>query len=147
MTDKPQGLFVCPVLHVRKVCVIFADENLSGARSYNRFNAFATPRHQRRSIILTVHLPTLNAISIRIIWKGFAAISITKIGGSLHHLSTFETSTVAAVRGFYFQCPIVRRSVWSFLTLQRYEIYLTWQVVNVFIFSVLHMQTHYFDNT
>lgn len=75
-------------------------KNLSGAWLLNRFNACAPPRHQRRNIILIVHLPTLNAISIRIIWKGFVAISITKIGGSLYHLSTLEIPTVAAVRGF-----------------------------------------------
>lgn len=100
-TDKRGGFsFAC--FGGSQSLSIFAGENLSGARSLNRFNAFATPRHQRRSIILTVHLPTLNAISIRIIWKGSAAISIAKIGGSLHHLSTFETPTAATVWGFLF---------------------------------------------
>lgn len=45
---------------------------------------------------------------MRIIWKGSAATSIAKAGGLLHHLSTFETPTVAAVWGFLFNVLFAR---------------------------------------
>ncbi len=77
---------------------------------------------------------------MRIIWKGFAAISINKIGGLPHHLSTFETPTAATVRGFLFNVRYIGVTYPLFVPLS-YAFFLTPPNNNPLIFKYLQLYT------